>query len=425
MTLILRQALLDSLVMKETSISGTIRTAVKSERHRKRRSKPTHALGLTHILLQAPSFRDQDSIEKLPNSVIEKVPSRSGIASTPGSPMNITHCLGIDIADKTFTATLYELTSKTYHKAQSWPQSSEGFEALHLYLQEHQAHPDQLAIVLEATGVYSEQLSYFLAARGYRIAIEAPHKTKRAFHPLGAKTDSLDSRQLAEYAYRFLDQLPWWNPAPTLVEQIRVLLTTRDQLTQQKVAGSNTLHTLSYKVVRTPLAEAILQQTIAHLKEQIRKIDAEIGQRLNNNSDFGPYIALLYSVPGVGLSLAAQILVLTKGFSIPLRARSLAAHIGVCPLHRQSGSSLNAKPRSRRSGPPRLRKLLYLAAMSLRTHSPEFRQYFLRKLQEGKAKRLILNNIINRLLRILCAVIRDRRPYAQNYRSLHPRFSSI
>ncbi len=77
-------------------------------------------------------------------------------------------------------------------------------------------------------------------------------------------------------------------------------------------------------------------------------------------------------------------------------------------------------PTSRHYGPPTLRKLLYLAACSVRTHKKQFQQYFFRKLAEGKHKKLVLNNIQNKILKIACAVVRSQQPYIANYVSVNP-----
>ncbi len=53
-------------------------------------------------------------------------------------------------------------------------------------------------------------------------------------------------------------------------------------------------------------------------------------------------------------------------------------------------------------------------------HASMFKEYYLRKTKEGKAKRLVINNIQNKLLRIICAVLRTNRPYIRGYTSLHP-----
>ena len=47
----------------------------------------------------------------------------------------------------------------------------------------------------------------YLLSQGYRVSVESPLRVKRAFHPAGHKSDPVDSRQIAEYAYRFQDEL--------------------------------------------------------------------------------------------------------------------------------------------------------------------------------------------------------------------------
>ena len=68
-----------------------------------------------------------------------------------------------------------------------------------------------------------------------------------------------------------------------------------------------------------------------------------------------------------------------------------------------------------------LRKLLYLAALNLKQHSEVHGRYYARKVAEGKPSRLVLNNLSNKLLRIICAVIRDARPYHEKHRSMGPK----
>ena len=71
-----------------------------------------------------------------------------------------------------------------------------------------------------------------------------------------------------------------------------------------------------------------------------------------------------------------------------------------------------------------MRKLLHLGALSVRTHKPVFRHYFERKVAEGKPKKLVLNNIANDLVRIICAILRSQTPYIPNDRSVHPAVSA-
>jgi hypothetical protein len=56
------------------------------------------------------------------------------------------------------------------------------------------------------------------------------------------------------------------------------------------------------------------------------------------------------------------------------------------------------------------------------THDVTFRHYYLRKLAQGKAKALVLNNIANKLLKVACAMIQNNTRYIKDYRSIHPMY---
>ncbi len=332
------------------------------------------------------------------------------------------HYIGMDIASDTFTTAIFTPMSKTLFPPITLPNDGDGFDQLMRFLKEQKIEAGASVVCLENTGVYSEHLCYFLSSHGYSLAVEAPHKVKRAFTSSLRKNDQIDSQQIAEYAYRFFDQLTFWRPPEDLLEQVKALLCAREQFTRQMTANQNALKALLRKYVKTPLAEKTYHLTIDHLKEQIRSIDREIKDLISGHPTFGPMAALVMSVPGVGLLLAANLMVLTQGFTRSLQARQVASHVGICPFEHQSGTSVYKKPRSRHYGPARLRKLLYLAALSLRTHNRNFQHYFLRKVEEGKSKRLVLNNIANKLLKIIFSILKSRIPFIPNYRSVHPMF---
>ena len=278
---------------------------------------------------------------------------------------------------------------------------------------------------MEATGVYGEGLAYHLTVRDWWLAVAPPLQVKHAFAPIGHKTDAVDSRQIAEYAFRFQDQLHRFVPKQEIVEQVKVLLNLREQYVRQKTAHLNSRQALKRKAVRTPLAETLLDQSIAQLKMNIKTIETEIKQLFNQDSDFGQQIALLLTIPGVGLLLASHIVVLTSTLRDPLNPKAIAAYLGISPYQHTSGSSVRKQPSSRHFGPATARKLLHLAARSRRTHHPASRQYFERKVATGKPKSVVLNNMANRLIRVICAVLRSRRPFIKDFVSLPPQLYGI
>jgi len=330
------------------------------------------------------------------------------------------HFVGIDISADDFTVSIFDDPALPIKTQGPFLNSSKGFEIFKQWLSSHHVNTKNSILCLEATGIYGEQLCYWLNAQGFRVAVEPPLKVKRSFDIKGHKTEPVDSRQIAEYAFRFHDELKFWQPRHEIIEQIKVLLSTREQFVQQRTADMNNLHALRRKVVQTPLANKFYQNTIQHLSKQIKQIEKEIQKLIDQDSNFKKTVSLLKTIPGVAMLLAANLLVVTNGFTRELYYKKLAAYIGVCPYKHESGSSVYKKPRSVRYGPARLRKLLRLAARSLKTHKKPYRYYFLQKSAQGKESALILNNIANKLLKIICAIIKSEKPYQENFKSINP-----
>lgn len=330
--------------------------------------------------------------------------------------------VGIDIASATFTSAAGKMNERWQIVARpaTFANEYDSFPKYLSWLQEHGIQPADSILCMEATGVYNEVLAHFLAANGYKVAIEPPLKVKRAFKPEGHKSDPVDSTQIAEYAYRFWDELRPWAPRQQILEQIKTLLTVREQFVVERSGHQNALRALKRKFVRTSLAEKMQEQAIEELKKHIQEIEAEIQHLIDQDPDFRNMVTLLISIPGVGLLLAAHMLILFQSAPEPCSPKSLAAFIGICPYEDSSGSSLNHHSTSRHYGPPPLRKLLFLAAMSIATHHPQFHLYYLRKTKEGKPKQLVINNLANKLLKIMVAVVRTNTRFIKNYHSVNP-----
>lgn len=323
--------------------------------------------------------------------------------------------IGIDPAAETFTAAGYPNgTPKTFDN------SNEGITALLTWLEGQGHTPETTHLCLENTGVYSETLCYGLHDKGWPLSLIEPVKVWRAFNESRPKTDPLDSLKIAEYGYRYQDKLALWQPNRVIIEQIKVLLSTREQLVEQKTALRNSRKALARKVVQTPAANTTLATTVGYLKEQIKALEAEIRRLIDEHPTMAQMVSMLITAPGIGLLAAAHLLVLTQGFSLALSYERLSNYLGLAPHAHQSGTSVFYKARTRGYGPSMLRKLLHLAARSVCTHKPHYRQYYQRKQAEGKSKKLVLNNVSNKLLRLLCSMIKNKRPYIEGYQSIRP-----
>ena len=292
-----------------------------------------------------------------------------------------TFFIGLDIACDNFVASIYESPEKKIITKEAIENNPDGFTVLVNWLRQYGIDSSNCIICMEATGVYSEACSHYLAANGFKVSVEPPLKVKRAFDPVGHKTDPVDSRQIAEYAYRYTDELKFWRPKQDIVEKIRQLLTARERFTKQSVITQNAMKTYEKHVIKVALIEKANHETLKEIRKHIAEIDKELDKLIRQNPRISQISNHLKSIPGVGLLLASSLIAMTDSFNNISDYRTLAAFLGICPYQYQSGKSIYRQPHIRIFGPSYARKLLMLAA---------------------------------------CAMIKNDKPYIQNYRSINP-----
>ena len=138
--------------------------------------------------------------------------------------------VGIDISNQTFHATKIETPENVLFYGKEFDNTEAGFKALRILLDR-----EEDSIVLESTGVYGEQLClYFYQAR-FHVFAEPPQYVRRAFR-LKRKTDKVDSRMIAEYGFRYADQLHPWKPRSPIYEEVLAILNNQELLVKQRTA---------------------------------------------------------------------------------------------------------------------------------------------------------------------------------------------
>lgn len=83
----------------------------------------------------------------------------------------------------------------------------------------------------------------------------------------------------------------------------------------------------------------------------------------------------------------------------------LAPDGGLAPFPYQSGSSIKGKTKVHHLANKKLKALLNMAALSAKLNDPEIKNYFERKVNEGKNKMLVLNAIRCKVISRAFAVI--------------------
>jgi transposase len=325
--------------------------------------------------------------------------------------------LGIDVSSNFFTITILSSTLEFIAKAEYFMTE---FHKFSLWLKENKVTKKNCHIVMEATGVYTEQLCLYLHNHGFSFSVACPLKVKAAFGTKVNMDDWIASRCIAEYGIRFSDKLVQWQPPNEVLEQVKMLLSFREQLVKNKTAYKNRIHAIKKKIVQSKSIIETTKQLIERTEQAINEVEKEIKSLLKSNTNLGSMYLRLITVPGVQMLLAAELLVLTNGFTKTIKHKEIAGYLGICPAKKQSGKDIHRKAKSTGRGPKRLRKLVFLASGSLSHSNKIFNTYAQRKKLQGKEPMVILNNIANKVIKIVCGVIKSGKPFIKNYQSLSP-----
>jgi transposase len=262
---------------------------------------------------------------------------------------------------------------------------------------------DPYLVVLEATGGFELTVAAALVAAGIPLAVVNPRQIRDFARATGqlAKTDALDAKAIARFAEAV-------RPEPRAVpdEQARALgelVARRRQVIEMMTAERNRRRQLTNR----RLIKSV-DRLLAVLLKELAELDRDVGEGIRGTPAWRERDELLRSVPGVG-DIVSRTLIADLPELGSLDRKQIAALVGVAPLNRDSG-----KMRGRRTiwgGRAKVRSTLYMAALVASRHNPVLAAFYQRLVSAGKAKKLAITAVMRKLLTILNAIIRDRRPW--------------
>ncbi|MDM8243190.1 IS110 family transposase [Phocaeicola barnesiae] len=318
--------------------------------------------------------------------------------------------VGIDVSKLTFVVAY---SSAKTSKTKTFKNTAKGIREFIKTISVDEHH-----CVMEATGNYSTLLVYMLSEFGFTVSLENPLKIKNFSRVMLSviKSDEIDARLIALYGEKM-------QPSPYRMRSDSILIlkqkrTVLRQLKKQLVATSNLKGSMEVLPIYDSKCKKTIEKTIAFLEKQIKYMEEELASLAND--EFKRQMDLLTSIKGIGVTLAAALIVATAGFTYFDNAKQLTRYLGLSPTYQQSGTSVNFKGHINRNGDPILRSQLYVAAFSSLRCNTECKACFDRLRSKGKPGKVAVVAVANKLVRQAFAVVTQDKPYVDGFISVKP-----
>lgn len=258
-------------------------------------------------------------------------------------------------------------------------------------------------IVVEATGGFESTTAAALAGAGLPLVIVNPAQIRHYAQALGkrAKTDPIDAMVIARFAF---DIRPELRALPDEMTQFLAdLVARRRQIVEMMQAERQREKRATLKRVKKSIA-----RLIAALEKELAELDSEIDDAVRGSPAWREKEDLLASVPGVGQKTARTLIAELPELG-RLDRKTVASLAGLAPYTRQSG---RWRGRSMIGGGRKtVRSALFIAAMVACRYNPVLKPFYERLVVAGKPKVLAIIAVARKLITILNAILRDKKPW--------------
>ncbi|MFO7973606.1 MAG: transposase [Candidatus Hydrogenedentota bacterium] len=345
------------------------------------------------------------------------------LSKTNPSKTNPSDWLGLDVAKQAFKAALgragqkWPATALRDLPVREFERSREGLAALMAWLETllpESSDAYNVRVVMESTGKYSAELAVWMYEDypHFRPAIVNPQQTNAYIKSMNVRqqTDAMEARALAFYG---LEREPdAYEPLRPEQAQLRELTRHRSSLVDQKQAllnrqGEGTPNKFVAK------AQDRLCRTF---EREITKVEKEMRALIRDDKQFKHDLKLLTSIYGVAFLTAASILAELGNLRRFVRSRELTAFAGLTPRRKQSGSSVNKPAHLCKKGNGRVRKALYMAALTAVNDNGPMQATYVSLCARGKQKKVALGAVMRKLLVLMRAIVISGQTYDRQWK---------
>jgi transposase len=315
----------------------------------------------------------------------------------------IKQSVGIDISKDTFTACVCrcDFSGNEYlSETVDFKNLKTGYNQLVKWSRKITDPSIEVVFVMEATGVYYENLAHHLHKLNLPVSVLLANKVKHFAKSLNikTKTDQVDARIIARLGAE--RKLCLWEPPPEIFKLLKDLTRAYTELIRERTAFKNRLHAMSSGYKPHPAIIKSNKAIIKKLTEHSEKIKEEIRKLIYSEEWLASRVDKVLTIKGVGLMTIATVLAETQGFEFVKNIRQLCSYAGYDVVQRESGTSVMGKTKISKKGNGRIRAALHFPALQAARHSPTMKSTY-DKINQNKPCKMVGATALQRKILVL------------------------
>lgn len=323
---------------------------------------------------------------------------------------------GIDLASEKFDVSFVDENGKERHII-----VKNTFAQIEKFLDKL---PSDAHIVAEHTGVYGDLLLYLADSRDIAVSYVQAYAIKHSMGLVRGKSDPLDCARIREFGERHADKLVLTHFPSESMYMLKELHATRRLLVDMRKLALTTQRADQKRPLHSSVAEEAKAKAIEELSTRINDVETEMQRIIEQDQSLKKTSEIVQSIPGIGPVTTTELIIKTDNFTRVATAKKCATLAGISPWPNSTGKTDKGCHVSH-MGDMELKALLYMCARSASINFEKMRIYRMKKQDvEKKHFFIVMNNIANRLLKIIYALVKKGEMFDPNFVTLDPRLKA-
>ena len=325
----------------------------------------------------------------------------------------MSNCIGIDVSKASINVHISKNSQDLVFE-----NSLKGFKSLFSKLKKiYKKEIEDVIFIFEPTGSYSEALRKYCFQKQIKCFIINPKQFSNYAKALGVeiKNDVEDARVLSQALPLAKDgqvKVPVFNED---VEHIKELMSyykfNKKQTTQQK----NHLESLTSKD-GDKFSIKELKKSIEESIKKEHKIIEQVQTLIDSTDEYKVAYANITSIKGVGQIAGIALLHLFLKYP-EANQRQITSLVGLNPIYRQSGTSVQSGYRIAKTGAGLYRGVLFMATLSAIQYDKNFKAVYNRLKLKGKHSTSAQIAVMRKIILTAHSLYKNNKEYDENFNS--------